>query len=225
MRTYKQYFESQRICKWKGLLGRLMISVTLTSLLVAAFLGCTVGTPRATAAATTSADTGKPGPIVVPTMPEYVPDYLHVDPDNGLHMTGTPTVVDFAAYRLVVSGKVNKTLSLTYDELRLMPKMTSSPVLVCPGYFVDNATWSGVSLKGILDMAGVQTGATKVSMKSADGYMSSITLAEAMAPENYLAYELAGKTLPVLQGFPLRAVIPAKNGNVWVKWLLEIVVE
>jgi sulfite dehydrogenase len=74
-------------------------------------------------------------------------------------------------------------------------------------------------------MAEVQPGCTRVAFKGADGYEISMILENALAPENFLAYELEGKTLPVLQGFPLRVVIPSYDGSVWVKWLLEIVVE
>jgi sulfite oxidase len=42
---------------------------------------------------------------------------------------------------------------------------------------------------------------------------------------NFLAYEMNGQPLPVLHGFPLRAVFPGVVGNKWVKWLLEIRVE
>jgi DMSO/TMAO reductase YedYZ molybdopterin-dependent catalytic subunit len=34
-----------------------------------------------------------------------------------------------------------------------------------------------------------------------------------------------GQTLPVLQGFPLRAVFPAKYGSFWTKWLVKIEVQ
>jgi DMSO/TMAO reductase YedYZ molybdopterin-dependent catalytic subunit len=185
---------------------------------------------------TTTATTGTPGttttvttvdlePIVVPTMPAEIPGYTEVDPATGLHMTGTPTVVDFANYRLKVSGKVAHELSLTYDDVRRLPKLTARPNLVCEGVFTDTATWSGASLKAILEMAGVQPDAEWITMKAADGYSSALTVKEALQPENFLAYELEGQPLPVLHGFPLRAVIPSKNGFVWVKWLLEIVVE
>src|SRR4030042_2682880 len=36
-------------------------------------------------------------PVVQPTLPADVPGYLSVDPATGLHMTGTPTVVDLAS--------------------------------------------------------------------------------------------------------------------------------
>jgi DMSO/TMAO reductase YedYZ molybdopterin-dependent catalytic subunit len=154
------------------------------------------------------------------------PDYLEADPATGLHLTGTPTEVDISAYRLKVSGKVERELSLRYDEiLALKPNITSSPNLVCPGYFVDKATWSGVPFEPILDMGGVKADAAWVRMKSADGYSIKVELAVALVPDNFLAYELSGKPLPVVHGFPLRAVFPGEEGSRWVKWIVELVLE
>ena len=163
--------------------------------------------------------------IIVPTMPDVIPELAEVDPDTGLHMTGTPTIIDLTSYRLVVSGLVNHELSLTYDDVRRLPKLTASPDLVCEGFFVDHATWSGGSLKALLDMAGVQHSATSIRLRGADGYYPQIDLDVAMSSDNFLAYELNGETLPVLQGFPLRAVIPSKKGFCWTKWLIAIEVE
>jgi sulfite dehydrogenase (cytochrome) subunit A len=140
-------------------------------------------------------------------------------------LTGTPKVIDLASYRLKVDGKVTRLLSLSYDELRLLPKVTATSTLVCPGFFVDTAAWSSVPLKTILEMAGVQPCAKQIIMKAADDYSAVLSLDEALKPENFLAYEWMGQPLPVLHGFPLRAVIPGQPGNCWVKWLLEIVVE
>ena len=93
----------------------------------------------------------------MPTLPAKVPDYTEVDPATGLHMTGTPKVIDLATYRLKVDGKVTHELSLSYDDLRRLPKVTATPTLVCQGFFTDITTWSGVPFKTILEMAGVQT--------------------------------------------------------------------
>ena len=164
-------------------------------------------------------------PIVVPTLPAETPSYTEVDPATGLHMTGTPQVVDFPSYRLKVSGKVAKELDLTYDEIRSMSKVTATPTLVCPGYFKDTATWSGVPIREVLGLAGVQPGAKSLRLVSADGYRTTVSLEDAQQPENFLAYELEGEPLPVLHGFPLRAVFPNKYGSYWVKWLVGIEVE
>lgn len=162
-------------------------------------------------------------PVVTPTLPAEIPGYVELDPATGLHMTGTPQVIDVETYRLQVSGLVNKPLSLSYDELRLLPKISASPTLLCPGFFTDSATWSGASLAAVLDMAQVHAEADRITLVAADGYSISVDLANALAPDSFLAYEWNGEPLPALHGFPIRAVFPPKNGNFWVKWLVEIV--
>jgi DMSO/TMAO reductase YedYZ molybdopterin-dependent catalytic subunit len=209
-----------------GLLGTVLIFVGL----VVAVAGCARGAGDTDITAGTSTtllalDTSGLPPIVVPTLPEVTPGYTEVDPDTGLHVTGKPQVVDLAGYRLKVSGKVVQEVSLTFDELRVLPKVTAAPRLVCVGVFVDVATWSGASLAAVLEMAGARPEAEKIKLVSADGYWVYLDVEDALRSENFLAYELMGEPLPVLHGFPLRAVIPGKNGNYWVKWLEEIVVE
>jgi DMSO/TMAO reductase YedYZ molybdopterin-dependent catalytic subunit len=166
-----------------------------------------------------------PAPIVVPTLPAEVPGYTEVDPATGLHMTGGPEIVDFPSYRLRVSGLVENTLSLTYDEIRCLPKVTADPVLNCPGYFTDHATWSGVPLYVILQKANPRSDAKEVTLISSDGYKADVYLDEALKKENFLAYELEGQPLPIIHGFPLRAVFPGMYGSTWVKWLVAIEVK
>ena len=179
----------------------------------------------ATAIAEQGGNSCNPAPIVVPVMPKVIPGYTEVDQETGLHMTGTPTTVDFQRYRLEVSGKVVKPLQLTYDELRCLPKVTARPRLVCPGFFVDEANWSGTPLKQIIARAGLREGAGAVRLTAADQYFVVMPLAQATAENAFIAYELEGKPLPVLHGFPLRAVFPGLEGNQWVKWLIKIEVE
>lgn len=168
-------------------------------------------------------------PIVVPTLPAKIPATNEVDPATGLHVTGKPVVVDLASYRLKVDGKVTREVSLSYDDLRRLPKVTASLSVVCSAgsfvVFADTAIWSGVALKTIFDMVGLQPDVKQITMKAADGYSDALPLAEALQPENLLAYEWMGQPLPVLHGFPLRAVIPHQYGYHSVKWLVEIVVE
>jgi DMSO/TMAO reductase YedYZ molybdopterin-dependent catalytic subunit len=164
-------------------------------------------------------------PIVVPTLPTTIPGYVQVDPATGLHVTGTPKVIDLATYRLKVDGKVDNPLSLSFDDLRRLPKETGTSDLVCPGVFTDHATWSGVPLKTVLDLAKVQPGAKEIKMIGADGHYGYLSLDKAAKPGNLLAYEWMGQPLPVLHGFPLRSVLPGEIGSSWVKWLLEIQVD
>lgn len=163
-------------------------------------------------------------PIAVPTMAVY-PGVNALDRSTGLHMTGHPVSVDLSGYRLRVTGLVDHPLSLTYDNLRCMPRVTAKLDLECIGFFTDTTTWSGVPLKHILDLAGLQSGAKYLSLVAADGYESQLDIRIALKNASFLAYEWKGQPLPVLHGFPLRAVFPGLPGSQWVKWLVEIRVE
>ena len=201
-------------------LSRLLLIPALMVGLMVAVGGCGEGATSMSASSSWDLK-----PFVTPTLPAQIPAIGSVDPATGLHVNATPQVVDLATYRLAVTGRVTRPLSLSYDDLRGLPKVTATPDLLCPGNFIDRTTWSGVPLKTILEMAGIEPGAKKVSMKAADDYTASLDLDDALHPENFLAYEWMSEPLPVLHGFPVRAVMPGLTGYIWVKWLVEIVVE
>jgi len=160
--------------------------------------------------------------IIIPT-PAPTPQSLYdVDPFTGLHVTGKAVAINMETYRLSVVGKVNHTLNLSYDELRCMPKVEAKYVLVCPGVFRDTATWAGTPLDSVLKLAGIQFGAKTLELVGADGYNADIKIETALAANGFLAYEWEGETLPILHGFPVRAVFPGVVGNKWVKWLVKI---
>jgi DMSO/TMAO reductase YedYZ molybdopterin-dependent catalytic subunit len=163
-------------------------------------------------------------PVAVPTKAVY-PGRNNLDESTGLHVTGEGVTIDPATYRLLVTGLVDHPLSLSLEALRCLPRVTAIPDLVCPGYFEDKAIWSGVPLKIILDMAGLQSGAKMVTLFGADKYHSQMDLQSALKEDNFLAYEWDFKPLPILHGFPLRAIFPGMQGAYWVKWLVEILVE
>ncbi len=160
-----------------------------------------------------------------PTLPEKIPEWNALDESIGLHVTGKYQIIDPETYRLKVSGRVDKPLELTYDQIRCLPAETDTPRLNCPGVFVDNASWTGVPLKTILDLVGMQAGADELVLVSGDGYQTKVTLKEALDQNSFLAYEVNGQILPILHGFPIRAVFPKMDGANWVKWLVEIQVK
>jgi DMSO/TMAO reductase YedYZ molybdopterin-dependent catalytic subunit len=94
--------------------------------------------------------------------------------------------------------------------------------LVCPGTFVDVADWAGTPLRDVLRLAQVQQGASTVRLVGADGYAALVPLTTATAETSLLAYEWEDEPLPVLHGFPVRAVLPDVAGGNWVKWLIKI---
>jgi DMSO/TMAO reductase YedYZ molybdopterin-dependent catalytic subunit len=201
--------------------------------LIAALLGCASGqsgTPVSSETATSTplaAETPTPSPcalppVVVPTMPAEVPGYTQLDPDTGLHMTGKPQQIDLESYRLKITGKVDNPLILTYDDLRCLTKVEVAATLTCPGFFVDEATWAGARIRDVLAPVGVQEGVFGLRLIGADGYSTSVEMSTALSETSLLAYEWEGESLPILHGFPVRAVIPADPGSSWAKWLVEI---
>jgi DMSO/TMAO reductase YedYZ molybdopterin-dependent catalytic subunit len=161
-------------------------------------------------------------PVTQPTQPIKTFQPNEFDTEYRLHVTGLSQWIDLATYRLKITGLVDHPLSLTYDELRCMPKITDNPNLVCPGIFTDYASWTGVLIRDVLDLAGVQSEALNLTLISADGYQVKLPLETARAERNFLAYQVNGKPLPIQHGFPLRAVFPDMWGSYWLKWLVEI---
>ena len=161
--------------------------------------------------------------IDLPKWPAIIPRRAEPDPVTGLHMTGKPVSIDLTSYRLKVYGKVHHPLSLSINDLRCMPKVTTEVDIICKGYFEDWSIWAGVPIHEVLDRAGVQPGAVSINMNAGDGYSNQASVEEARASNAFLAYEwVKGQPLPILFGFPLRAVFPSQEGYYDVKWLLEM---
>jgi len=161
-------------------------------------------------------------PAVVPPTRIPYPGYAQQEPETGLHVTSGALSVDLPTYRLLVSGLVNQPLSLSYDDLRCLPKVEAEVELVCPGYFVDHARLAGPTLASVIELAAPRPDAARITLTSGNGYFTDLRLEEVQGEENFLAYEWRGEPLPASHGFPLRAALPGKPGSAWVKWLGEI---
>ncbi len=130
--------------------------------------------------------------------------------------------VDLDQWRLRVDGKVAKPLSLRYSELRDLPSVEKAVLLVCPGVFVNNGLWKGVSVKELLQSAGMGTEVNYVTFRGPQGPYSKVCrtlLAEVVADRVFLAYQVNGLPLPLKHGFPLRLVAEGYYGYDWVKYV------
>ena len=165
------------------------------------------------------------------------------------HLAGIPLEIDPDTFRVEVKGKVDKPLKLSLAELKAMPSVEIVAVNQCSGnsrgFFeprvaggqlgngaMGNARWKGVSLKAVLDRAGVQKDARQVTFGGLDGpivdktpdFVKALDIDQARNGEVMLAYAMNGQDLPFLNGFPLRLVVPGYYGTYWVKHLNEITV-
>jgi DMSO/TMAO reductase YedYZ molybdopterin-dependent catalytic subunit len=93
-----------------------------------------------------------------------------------------------------------------------------------------NALWTGVSLKALLDRAGVRAGAVQVRFNGLDtgilpqtpDFMKSLDVDHSLDGEVMIAYAMNGEPLPLLNGYPLRLVVPGWYATYWVKMLNDI---
>lgn len=164
------------------------------------------------------------------------------------HLVDIPTRVDGRAFRVKVHGSVRRELVLGLDDLsRDFEPIEFAAVNQCAGnsrgFFkprvaggewgngaMGNALWTGVRLKDILDRAGVNAGAVQVRFKGLDkgalpatpDFIKALSVDHARDGEVMVAFAMNGKPLPLLNGFPLRLVVPGWYSTYWVKMLNDI---
>jgi DMSO/TMAO reductase YedYZ molybdopterin-dependent catalytic subunit len=144
---------------------------------------------------------------------------------DGLHVTGTPVEVDIDTYRLRIDGLVEREASYSYDEIRAMDAQSIDMVLVCPGTFTDQGTWTGVQLRNLLEPLGVDPAATKVRFHSIDESYSLAIDIDQLENDVLVAWAFNGREFPVYHGYPLRICADGVFGAYWVKWLGRIEVQ
>lgn len=151
--------------------------------------------------------------------------------------------IDAKKWQLQVSGLVKKPLTLTLDQIKARPRQEVTYTLECSGntglpFFwggIGNAKWAGTPLAPILKEAGVLDKGIEVVFWGADAgeetvrevkmmqnFARSMSLQDAMNPNNLLAYEMNGAALPAPNGYPLRLIAPGWYGIANVKWLTGI---
>ena len=139
-------------------------------------------------------------------------------------ISGHMPVFDPAAWRLRIGGLVEQPTELTYDELRLLPRVDQVSNFHCvTGWSVKNVHWGGVRIADVLDRArplGTGHALRFVSMEVP--YVDYLTVSQASLHDVMLAYEMDGRPLPREHGAPVRLVIPEMYGYKNVKWLQGI---
>jgi DMSO/TMAO reductase YedYZ molybdopterin-dependent catalytic subunit len=164
------------------------------------------------------------------------------------HLANIPSTVDPATFRLNIRGHVRRPFSLSpHDLARDFKPFEIAAVNQCSGnsraFFsprvaggqwangaMGNALWRGVSLKDVLDRAGVKAGALQARFNGLDtgviprtpDFMKSLAIEHARDGEVMIAYAMNGEPLPLLNGFPLRLVVPGWYATYWVKMLSDI---
>lgn len=146
-------------------------------------------------------------------------------------------------WRLEIGGLVDRPRVLRLEDLKNLPRQEEVFTIECAGnhgfeWFVGavgNAKWTGTTLAPLLQQAGIQKKGVEVvffgsdegeeevrNIKMPQNFSRSMSIEDALASTNLLAYEMNGMPLPHLHGFPVRLIAPGWYGVANVKWLKRI---
>jgi len=153
-------------------------------------------------------------------------------------------------WELTIDGLVDNPMKLTIPDLQSQFEViTMALVVECGGngraFFdppasgnqwtygaVGCANFTGVRLRDVLEKAGVKDGVVYTAHEGADTHLSGdpekspisrgITIEKALSENVLIAFEMNGTQLPVMNGAPLRLVVPGWPGSCSQKWLKRI---
>jgi DMSO/TMAO reductase YedYZ molybdopterin-dependent catalytic subunit len=156
-------------------------------------------------------------------------------------------IIDAKTWKLEIDGLVEKPLTLALDDIKARPRQEVVFTIECSGNHgfpdfiggIGNARWTGTPLASLLKEAKVLPSGIEVvfwgtdvgdielhdairDVKMHQNFARSMSLEDAMSPNNILCYEMNGDTLPAQNGFPLRLIAPGWYGVANVKWLKRI---
>jgi DMSO/TMAO reductase YedYZ molybdopterin-dependent catalytic subunit len=156
--------------------------------------------------------------------------------------------IDPVAFRLAVTGEVERPLDLDLATIRGFPAAEVVMTMECAGNgrarmarrapgtpwdlgAVSTARFRGTPLRSVLDEAGVGAATVEILCTGADGgevdgrtmrFERSLPLGTASRPDVIVAWEMNGMPLPPEHGAPLRLVVPGWYGVASVKWLVRL---
>ncbi len=128
------------------------------------------------------------------------------------------------SYRLRVTGHVGHELSLSLDDLQVLPRVKLTRDFQCvTGWRVDGVHWEGVRLRDVLDSASVTSPAAGVRFVSFDGvYTESLTLEQSRREDVLVVDTMDGAPVSRAHGGPVRLLVAPMYGYKSCKWLGEI---
>ncbi len=131
--------------------------------------------------------------------------------------------LDLKTYTLTINGEVANFVTLNWTDILKLPKTVSVSDFHCvEGWSVLNCKWAGIKFSEITRLAKPAETAKFVTFECADGYTTSLSLAELAGDDVLLAYGLDGKPLEEGIGFPLRLVVPSKYAYKSALWVTHI---
>lgn len=156
---------------------------------------------------------------------------------------GSVPELDERAWRLEIDGLVHQPLSLSMEDVQAFPTVEYSSFIECAGNSrtsydpvaegtpwlndaIGCASWTGTPLRGLLDAAGVRSGAVDVVARGGDepAMERGLPIGNALDPETLVVWAMNGQPLTVPHGAPLRLIVPRWGGIASTKWLVRLTV-
>ncbi len=161
--------------------------------------------------------------VLAPRLPDVGPQGLPVNRSAvGARVT---ELIGDPAYRLTVTGRVQRELSLTIDDLRALPQHEADLAITCVEGWSAGAVWGGVRVRDLLEMAGAsKESEVLVSSLQPRGSFreSELNVPHAQHPDTLLALRIGGEELHPDHGFPCRLISPNRPGVHQTKWVTNL---
>lgn len=125
-----------------------------------------------------------------------------------LHYGSVPSV-NLAEWRFVVTGAVERPLSLSWTDLLALPRREVECDMHCVTRWsrYDNV-FGGVPVQEVLQQAGVSAEAAYVLVHAEEEFTTNLPLADLDRPANLLALSHHGEPLTPEHGGPVRLLVP-----------------
>ncbi len=136
--------------------------------------------------------------------------------------------VEVNSWRLEIRGHVENPLDLSYKQITALPHIERNVLLICPGFFANHGHWRGVSIKELLQLAQVEKGITRVTIRGPrppNEHVQAFPIGDVVSDKVFLAYEVNGEPLPQKHGYPLRVVAEGYYGFDWIKYVYSVTAE
>ena len=119
-------------------------------------------------------------------------------------------------FRLTFDGAVRHPLSLSYHDLTALPAIEREVTLDCGKGTSTASTMRGPAISRLLELAQAQESACRAVFYCTDGHRESISLADLLHCDAFLAYS------PSEPAEAVRLVVPGKFGERWAKFVRRI---
>lgn len=164
--------------------------------------------------------------VLAPRRPDIGPQGVPVN--KSALSAGVADRARDPAYTLEVVGPATS-VKLSAADLAQLPQRTAALPITCVEGWSAAATWTGVRLRDLVALVGVDPGSARVhaeSMQTGGMFRASIVdPPHVRDPSTLIALRLNGETLHIDHGYPCRLIAPNRPGVLQTKWLARLTVE